>query len=266
MRFRSGPVEAIAARYIWQLLLSKDFDAQSFEREAVWKAKRFTREKSARMKAATPQRERTVHQIAADNGEDPYHRPSFGWKHRLTRLAWRLAYQLLYRTSPTPFYEWRSWLLRRFGAKIGAGCHFYPGGKVWAPWNLVAEDRCTLADGAEIYNPSCLYMESHCIVSQQAYICGATHDYNHPDFPMISYPMRLGAYAWICARASVAPGVQVGAGAVLGLGSVARSDLEPWTVYSGVPAVAVKARTKMVKAGHAEATGDLPKAIGSSEE
>jgi len=59
--------------------------------------------------------------------------------------------------------------------------------------------------------------------------------------------MRLGAYSWICARASVSPGVHVGAGAVLGLGSVAAGDLEPWTVYSGVPAVKVKMRTKILR-------------------
>jgi putative colanic acid biosynthesis acetyltransferase WcaF len=119
---------------------------------------------------------------------------------------------------------------------------------VWAPWNLNCEDCCTLADHAEIYNPSPIYLESHCIISQQAFLCGATHDYNHPDFPMISYSMRLGAYSWICARASVSPGVNVGAGAVLGLGSVAYDDLEPWTVYSGVPAVKVKMRTAPVVA------------------
>ena len=32
----------------------------------------------------------------------------------------------------------------------------------------------------------------------------------------------------------------MGEGAVLGLGSVATRDLEPWTVYAGVPAVKVK--------------------------
>jgi putative colanic acid biosynthesis acetyltransferase WcaF len=34
----------------------------------------------------------------------------------------------------------------------------------------------------------------------------------------------------------------VGAGAVLGLGSVATRDLEPWSVYAGSPAVKVKDR------------------------
>lgn len=135
-------------------------------------------------------------------------------------------------------------LLRVFGAKIGPGCHFYPAGKVWAPWNLVCEDCCTLADGAEIYNPSPVFLGSHCILSQQAYLCGATHDFDHPDFPMISYNMSLGAYSWICARASISPGVNVGAGAVLGLGSVATRDLEPWTVYGGVPAAKIRPRAQ----------------------
>jgi putative colanic acid biosynthesis acetyltransferase WcaF len=194
------------------------------------------------MTSPARERSRTVHNIAVNAEENPYHRASFSLKNRLARLVWQAVYLLLYRISPRPMYAWRSMLLRLFGATIGPGCHLYPGGKIWAPWNLICEDCCTLADGAEIYNPSTIYLESHCIISQQAYLCGATHDYNHPDFPMVSYSMRLGAYSWICARASVSPGVNVGAGAVLGLGSVASQDLEPWTVYSGVPAVRVKAR------------------------
>jgi putative colanic acid biosynthesis acetyltransferase WcaF len=54
--------------------------------------------------------------------------------------------------------------------------------------------------------------------------------------------MSLGAYSWVCARASVCPGVNLGEGAVLGLGSVATRDLEPWMVYAGVPAQPVKQR------------------------
>jgi putative colanic acid biosynthesis acetyltransferase WcaF len=44
----------------------------------------------------------------------------------------------------------------------------------------------------------------------------------------------------------VAPGVSVGEGAVLGMGSVATRDLEPWGVYAGVPAVKVKERKQPV--------------------
>ncbi len=188
--------------------------------------------------------EATIHNIVASAEDNPYHRASFSLGNRMARMLWQFVYALFYRISPRPLHGWRSMLLRLFGAKMGSGCHFYPSGKVWAPWNLVCEDCCTLADGAEIYNPSPIYLESHCVISQQAYVCGATHDYNDAEFPMISYSMRLGAYSWICARASIAPGVRIGAGAVLGLGSVATQDLEPWTVYSGVPAVPVKLRER----------------------
>lgn len=125
---------------------------------------------------------------------------------------------------------------------MGRNCHFYPASKVWAPWNLACADQVTAADGAEIYNPAPIVFGSHSILSQDAYLCGATHDYDDPAFPLQAYTMTIGAYAWICARASVAPGVNVGEGSVLGLGSVATKDLAPWTVYAGSPAVRVKDR------------------------
>ena len=127
---------------------------------------------------------------------------------------------------------------------MGAKCHFYPGSRVWAPWNLICADQVSAADGVEIYNPAPIRFGSHAIVSQQAYICGATHDYDDPAFPLIAYAMTFGDYSWICARASVAPGVDVGEGAVLGLGSVATRNLDPWTVYAGVPATKVKERQR----------------------
>jgi putative colanic acid biosynthesis acetyltransferase WcaF len=135
-------------------------------------------------------------------------------------------------------------LLRAFGAQVGAKCHFYPGSKVWAPWNLRCEDRVTFADGAEIYNPSPIYFGSHAVVSQGAYVCGATHLYNEPEFRLVSFEMRIGAYAWICARGMVSPGVDVGEGAILGLGSVATRDLEPFGIYVGSPARKVKERER----------------------
>jgi putative colanic acid biosynthesis acetyltransferase WcaF len=182
-------------------------------------------------------------QFSEQQGPDPYLAPAFSLQDRIRRQLWNLCWVIFYRTSPRPFHPWRAWLLKLFGAKMGPNCHFYPKSKVWAPWNLICEDQCTLGDDAEIYNPAPCYMGSHAIVSQQAYICGATHDYNDPAFPLISFPMRLGAYSWICARASVAPRVRVGEGAVLGLAAVATRDMEPWTIYAGVPAVKVKDRT-----------------------
>ena len=176
--------------------------------------------------------------------EDPYLMPSFSFGIRLRRFAWNVCWALLYRPSPRPMHAWRSMLLRLCGATMGPNCHFYPSSKVWAPWNLECADSVTAGDCAEIYNPAPMRFGSHAIVSQGAYICGATHDFNDPRFPLLAYSAVVGPYAWVCARAIVSPGVNLGEGAVLGLASVATRDLEPWGVYAGVPAVKVKARTR----------------------
>jgi putative colanic acid biosynthesis acetyltransferase WcaF len=190
---------------------------------------------------------RQPHYNAADHAgpnaaADPYLRPAFSTGNRARRLLWNLCWSLLYRTSPRPFHSWRAFLLRRFGATLGPNSRFYPSSRIWAPWNLICGELVAVADGAEIYNPAPMRLGSYAILSQDAYLCGATHDFDDPNFPLLAYAMEIGPHAWICARASVAPGVQVAEGAVLGLGSVATRNLEPWTVYAGVPAIKIKDR------------------------
>lgn len=180
--------------------------------------------------------------ISPDTAADPYLRPAFSAGNRLRRLIWNICWLLFYRTSPRPFHAWRSMILRLFGATLGPKCHFYPASKIWAPWNLVCDYSVAVADAAEIYNPAPMHFGSHAIISQGAYVCGATHDFDDPAFPLLAFAMTIGPYAWICARASVGPGVNVGEGAVLGLGSVATRNLEPWTVYAGLPAIRIKDR------------------------
>jgi putative colanic acid biosynthesis acetyltransferase WcaF len=188
---------------------------------------------------------------AVQPGRDPYARPTFSLANRALRLLWGCCWLLFFRLSPRPLYVWRALLLRLFGAKVGPRSRIYPAARVWAPWNLVCADHVTLGDRAEIYNPAPVELGSHVILSPESFLCGATHDYNDPEFPLLAYAMTVERYAWICARAAVAPGVRIGEGAVLGLQSVATRDLEPWTVYSGHPAVAVRRRTPPPEVGGA---------------
>ena len=179
---------------------------------------------------------------SASSAVDPYLVASLPVSNRAARAIWAVAYWLLVRWSPRPFHAWRAMVLRAFGARIGPRCHIYPAARIWAPWNLICEDAVGIADGAVVYNPALVTLASHVVVSQEAYLCGATHDLDDPAFPMVSSPIAIGRYAWICARAVVCPGVIVGDGAVLGLASVATSSLAPWTVYAGTPARALRKR------------------------
>lgn len=179
---------------------------------------------------------------ASGEGPDSYSLPTFPLSNRLLRAVWGFIYVVFFRTSPRPFHAWRAFLLRCFGAKLGKKCHIYGRARIWAPWNLTCGDRATIGDEAIVYNPAPVTMGSHAIISQQSYLCGAMHDYEDPKFPSIALRISIGSYAWICARATVQPGVSVGDGAVLALGAVATRDLEPWMVYAGVPARRVKPR------------------------
>jgi len=180
----------------------------------------------------------------AEDRRDPYLRPSTSFLSKLARFAWHVVYVTLFRPSPRVMHGWRALLLRAFGARIGPRTHIYPKARIWAPWNLECEDVVAIGDDAIVYNPAPVRLGSHSIVSEQAYLCGATHDYNQPAFPMVWAPITIEQYAWICARACVQMGVTVREGAILGLGAVATSDLEPWSIYAGVPARRVKARPR----------------------
>jgi putative colanic acid biosynthesis acetyltransferase WcaF len=168
--------------------------------------------------------------------ERPYQRRNTSLWNQLGRASWGLVWLLLFRPTPRPFHAWRAFLLRIFGAKLGRKCHIYAGARIWAPWNLVCGDGVGIADGAEIYNPAPVTIGDYAVVSQGAFLCGASHDYNQDTFPMIWAPIQIGAYAWIAARSTVQMGVTVGEGSVLGLGAIATSNLAPWRVYAGIPA------------------------------
>lgn len=175
---------------------------------------------------------------------DPYVRAQTPLRSRIGRAVWGLACALLFRPTPRPLHAWRATVLRCFGARLARGCHIYPRARIWAPWNLRCGERATIADDVEVYNPWQVTLDSHAIVSQGAYLCAATHDIDDPAFPMTGSPIRIGAYAWVCARATVLPGVTLNEGSVLALGGVASCNLGPWQVYGGVPARRLRDRKR----------------------
>lgn len=179
------------------------------------------------------------------SADGPYRSINTTLPSRIGRAIWGLVWLCLFRPTPRPMHAWRAGLLRLFGARLGRNCHVYAGARIWAPWNLICGNGVAIADGVEIYNPAPVTLGHHVIVSQQAFLCGASHDYCDPAFPMIVAPIRVSTYAWIGSRATVQMGVTVGEGAVLALGAIATHNLDPWSVYGGIPARRLKSRPKL---------------------
>ncbi len=181
------------------------------------------------------------------DSKDALLRPSFSSGNRIRRLVWQVVAFFVFRYTPAPFHGWRCIVLRVFGASIGKSNFIYPSAKIWAPWLLKTGDVVTLGPLCEVYNPGGVFIDHHCIVSQGAYLCGATHDPDDPAFPFIAKKIELGAYSWVCARAVVLPGVTMGEGAVLGAAAVASRSLAPWTIHAGNPARLIRARRRQVQ-------------------
>jgi len=155
---------------------------------------------------------------------------------RFGRGMWRVVYALLFRPSPTFMHAWRRTLLRCFGAEVGRGCHPYPKCRIWAPWNVSLGKYSCLANDVDCYSVAAIHIGAYTTVSQYAFLCTASHDYNDPRFTLTYQPISVGDRAWICARAYIGPGVSVGDGAVIAACAVAVKDVAEWTVVAGHPA------------------------------
>jgi putative colanic acid biosynthesis acetyltransferase WcaF len=138
--------------------------------------------------------------------------------------------------------KFKCWILRCFGATIGEGVRIKQGVKIKFPWRLIVGDFVWLGENCWIDNVAQVNIESHSCISQEVYLCTGNHDWQDPSFQLKDLPIHIEEGCWLAARATVGPGVTVGRGAVLCLGSVTGRSLVAMTIYAGNPAQPIKQR------------------------
>jgi putative colanic acid biosynthesis acetyltransferase WcaF len=151
------------------------------------------------------------------------------------RSCWTLG-KWLVRSTPRPCFAWRSFLLRVFGATVGAHVRIDPSVRILFPWNLAIGDWCALGQDVRIYNPGLIVLGQKVTISHGAHLCAGTHDYTRADLPLRKVPIWIGDEAWVCADAFIGPGSVVGRGAVVGARAVVSGPVADWTVVAGNPA------------------------------
>ena len=169
-------------------------------------------------------------------------RRSLSRGNRVARMVWQFIWMILYRPTPRFMHAWRCLLLRLFGAKLGRGVHPYPSARIWAPWNLEMGDHSCISEWVDCYCVDKIFIGAHTTVSQYSFLCTASHDYSSQEMPLVTAPIRIGDRAWVTADVFVAPGVTIGEGVVVLARACVLSDIPPWTIVEGNPAVAKKAR------------------------
>lgn len=161
---------------------------------------------------------------------------------RLRMLVWSFAWNALCRWTPKPFNRWRLVVLRCFGARLAGTPFVHSNARIQIPWNLVMEHRACLGDGAVAYTLAEITIEARATVAQEAYLCTGTHDFSSPNLPLQTAPIRIGANAFVGARAFVLPGVSVGEGAIVGACAVVTKPVPAYAVVAGNPARVVGQR------------------------
>jgi len=160
----------------------------------------------------------------------------------INRFIWLIIRLTVWRLCWKRIYILRGLLLRFFGAKGSLKVQIAGSVRIEIPMMLYIGKHVTIGDRAYLYNLGGLIIGDHSVISQDAYLCGGTHDYSDLCYPLIRKKITVGRGVWIAAGAFIGPGVTIGDGAIIGARSVVIKDVEPWTVVAGNPARVIKRR------------------------
>ncbi|UZQ55222.1 WcaF family extracellular polysaccharide biosynthesis acetyltransferase [Trichothermofontia sichuanensis B231] len=159
------------------------------------------------------------------------------------QLAWYFIGTALVESRLIPFSGFKVWVLRRFGARIGHHVRIKPGVRIKFPWRLLVGNHVWIGENAWLDNLAPITLADQVCLSQGVYLCTGNHDWSDPTFALKTGPIHVETGAWIAAKAIVGPGVTIGAGAVLTMGSVTGRSLAPMMIYAGNPAQPIKTRS-----------------------
>ena len=143
---------------------------------------------------------------------------------KLVEALWVVA-SALFVASWLPGSAHRRLLLRLFGAKIGKRVAIKPGVRVKFPWKLSIGSDTWIGEEVWIDNLDRVEIGDNCCLSQGAYLCTGSHNWNSPTFDLVTKPIRIQNCAWIAAKVCIAPGTVVCEGAVVAMGSLAVGEV-----------------------------------------
>ena len=162
---------------------------------------------------------------------------------RGVEIAWWLARVSIVQTRfPWPSI-FRKAVLTLFGAKVGKNFYCRPELAVHFPWKLEIGDNVWLGERTVLHNIEHIYIGSNTALGHEVFITSGGHDVRSRLFSYKNQEVHVGDQVWIGSRATILAGVQIGQGTVVAAGSVVTKPTEAWSIYGGVPARKLRARS-----------------------
>jgi putative colanic acid biosynthesis acetyltransferase WcaF len=150
-------------------------------------------------------------------------------------LCWWLVQGIAFPLSLHTAHGFRCWLLRLFGAKIGTEVRIRPTARFTYPWKVEIGDYSWIGDDVVLYSLDSIQIGSQCVISQECYLCTGSHNFQDGAFGLLTAPIRIGNGVWLAADCFVAPGVNIGANAVIGARSSVFNNIPEQQVAWGTP-------------------------------
>lgn len=150
-------------------------------------------------------------------------------------LLWWFVQAVVFPITPHSFHTPRIALLRLFGATIGRGVMIRPTARFTYPWKVAIGHYSWIGDDVVLYSLDQIQIGDHCVVSQKSYLCTGSHDIHDPAFGLQTAPISVGNGAWIATDCFIAPGVKIGANAVIGARSNVLKNMPEQYVCWGNP-------------------------------
>ena len=145
------------------------------------------------------------------------------------------------------FNAFKSFVLRRIGAKVGRRVVFYPGVWIMTGRNLVLEDDVDLAKDVLVTTDGGVRIGARTLIGYRTQILSGNHvipprgerifDAGHDN-----KSVEIANDVWIGANCVILPGVTIGEGAVIAAGAVVTKNIPAWSIAGGVPAKVLRER------------------------
>ncbi|MGG9972126.1 WcaF family extracellular polysaccharide biosynthesis acetyltransferase [Ferruginibacter sp. SUN002] len=158
---------------------------------------------------------------------------------KLKQLMWYFTNIFFFKNSLNISSGLKVLLLKLYGAKIGAGVVIKPSVNIKYPWKLSVGNHTWIGEEVWIDNLSDVTIGNNATLSQGALLLTGSHDHTKETFDFVSFPIVLEDGAWVGAKAVVFGGVTCFTHSILGINSVAETNLQAYTIYKGNPAVPV---------------------------
>jgi acetyltransferase-like isoleucine patch superfamily enzyme len=107
--------------------------------------------------------------------------------------------------------------------------------------NLILGKRVFINSGCKFQDQGGLTIGDDVLIGHNVVIATLNHAFS-PEHrgDLEPQPVSIGNRVWVCANATILPGVTIGDGAIVAAGAVVTKDVAPRTVVGGVPAKVIK--------------------------